>query len=138
MSYNGRRTVLKKLFSLPWIASFGGSVVSADVGRRHDSSGVLQEAEHKKLGTQLMRFLNTAELWNRQMTGKYEELSRLKESKAVSEMRTAVETRMAGLGDAFTRNLAWNEDEIVPGWRLRVILAPDKSGYLAVLVACTN
>jgi hypothetical protein len=89
--------------------------------------------EHRRLGIRALRFLNTAEHWNRDRAGKFVPFRDLAGSPAIAELRTNKRAIMKGIGSALIDDLRFDEEVIVPGWRLNLAVTEGGGGYEAVL-----
>jgi hypothetical protein len=132
MVATNRRSALKYLLSVPWVASLSSHTVENVAS---DTLGCVAEAEHRRLGIQIMRLINTAQ---RRFYGdacEYADMQRLSSSAALQRMRTSLRMSSVGLGEAFINGLALTAEEIAPMWKLRLMLSADAHHYLAVLAS---
>jgi hypothetical protein len=136
MSAN-RRSALKKLLTMPWLAALGSSS-AAPPAYAYAGETSVSEHEHRRLGLQVLRFVNTAQLWHRSLTKQYLQASGLKGSEAVARMRTAAGLREPGLDDQFIKHLSFDGKEIVPGWSLQLVVGRKPGRYLAMLNATND
>jgi hypothetical protein len=132
---SSRRSVVKQLLALPWVVALGERVSSASPATQKSPSGVVTPLDHRRSGVQLLRFLNTAELWHMKLTGKYATLPQLRQSEAVARMRVSPLTREPGLDAPYIDALDFDSPHPVPGWTLTLDLANDHQGYSATLLS---
>ncbi len=131
MGTDDRRTALKKLLTFSWL---GATVGSADLEAATPQPSVPSAVQqHRYLGVQVLRFLNTAQVWTFQEVGRYLTASQLKGSPAVERMRTAEFLKAPGLGGKFIETLDLSGAEIASGWRLHLFVPEDRLQYIAVL-----
>jgi hypothetical protein len=118
-----RRTLLKALAAAPAFLVTGAKSVWGA------STTGITDVQHKFPGVQLARFMNTAQLWHKNLTGSYALLSELHGSPAVAELRASKQAEQHGLGASLIEILSFDSTEILPGWSWHLKVASDRSGY---------
>lgn len=120
---DGRRGVLKKLFAFPWMVGAMQVPIAA----------VDAAASHRQAGFKLLRFINTLELWHKNMTGHYVAPRELRHSAAFAKLKSDPRAVEFTIGIDRLSMLNWEHSEMIPGWVLQFRLTADSSGYQAVL-----
>jgi hypothetical protein len=118
-----RREAIKRFLS------FAGALGLAPLGQQPESGASV----HRRRGIQTLRFLNTAQHWHKHLASEYVDLATLATSAALTQMRTNKLANTAGIGEDFINTLRFDVDEIVPGWRLSLQIAADRTEYRARL-----
>lgn len=118
-----RRSVMKRMMAFPVFAAF----------QKWDVANAKKSMAHHVLGIQTFRFLNTAEFRFNYAFQRYAGLDELRNSDVVDTMvYQGPAERMWG-GRALYEQLRFDQDEILPGWKLKFGLSHDGSGYLITL-----
>lgn len=125
-----RRSLMKLFAIVPGFIIGGAKSV---FGNPTAGSPVATSDDHKRLGVQVMRFLNTAQLWQKVGAGGYALASELASSPAVRDLRDSDQAERHGIGNSLISSLSFDRDEIVPGWSLRLEVFSNRSGYIATI-----
>jgi len=129
MTRIGRRTVLQMLAGIPLL----GRGISAFQSLPED------EVDRRNLAVQVLRMVNTAELWHKLEFGSYVDLTQLMTSPALKKLRSDPKAERANMGATLLSEVFLDAPEVFPGWELclwpRTLDAADGGGnaYTAVV-----
>lgn len=123
-----RRSFFKKLGCLPLVAALHPARLLGDSAALGEES-----VQRQRLAVQVLRLINTAELWHSLDYGNYLDIKELKDSQAISKLHGSEKAEKIRLGRSLIDALAFEEKEIVPGWELDQHLSEDREGYVITL-----
>jgi hypothetical protein len=125
METQNRRSILRALLTS---SSFVFTGVKSLFGDPLTSSKrSTTDAGHRRIGLQVARFINTAQLWHHIKATKFALASELSESPAVKDLRDSEQAERHGIGASLIDSLSFGSSEIVPGWSWNLKVLPDLS-----------
>lgn len=131
MQSTTRRALLRILVRLPIVAAiaeyglFGlGQHLDREVDDRFD----------KRLqAVNILRLINTVQLWHFHEFGHYADLGELRTSEAMERWLNDERSEKRGMGRPLYSTLDFEGTEISPGWRFEFRLRDDRRGYVVTL-----
>jgi len=118
-----RRSILKSVLAFPFIASF----------QSWDIEKPQRQLDQQRLGVSLLRFVATAECRFWHAFGRYAELKELTASDIVDEMVHSGPQQKKWGDRALYDRFRFDQEHVLPGWKLRFVLAKDSSAYTLTL-----
>lgn len=123
-----RRSILKSLATIPLLgASIHLQARTSIFSRGREDLSFTKPSE----ALQVLRFINTAELWSKYKDGSYLPIEELLNSRGLKELLADDRARKKDLGKAFFSTLDFRGKEIIPGWNFQLFTSPKQDGYAA-------
>lgn len=110
-----RRSIFKSVLALPIVSWIGGAASRAESD---------DDAKAKRLAFDVLRFVNTAETWQKDKYGKYLPVRELMQSPVIQAIADDKRAEAARIGPSLISKLSINGPQIIPGWELQLKVCP--------------
>jgi hypothetical protein len=131
MGSQTRRGLLKFLASTPALFVVGAKPLFATSQNAATNPAKLP-------AVQVLRFLNTAQHWHKNIMQSYALSTELAASPAVRELGESDEAEGRGMGASYIKLLNFSSKEILPGWLWDLRVSQDRSGYVLTVQSATD
>lgn len=126
-----RRKVLKSFLTVPLLSLAGKVNLFGQILNGTSETDQVEAFQSRYLAVQILRHINTAQLWFKAEYGHFGQLSELNDSFVMERFLQDKRVEKAGLGTTFHSRLQFSQKEILPGWSFKFGSYGDQMGYLA-------
>ena len=134
MTTINRRNLFKRLLAVPVVAWFAGRHLLGASEPEAPPGGDARAKRSKDIAIRTLRFINTLESRSKISEGHFCTLSELADSKILNDSLDDAELERHRIGGTFYRILRLSDEEIAPGWLLKMHITQDRKHYRVLLV----